>query len=209
MENVISKRDLLRETGISYGQLYRWKRQNLIPEDWFIRRSSYTGQETYFSRDKILERIKTIKHLKGRYSLDELARILSPEFTGITYPVSRVISKEIMDQQTAELFRRKINKEACSFWEVCVIYALGLLRSKYFLTEADLERVSQKILDWSAKLQNGSYKIYVVKCDGQNTVIIAAKEPPLFLDKALQVMGSYDLEEIGATVKQKLNENRI
>ena len=38
-----------------------------------------------FLQDKILERIKTIKHLKGRYSLDELARILSPEFTGITY----------------------------------------------------------------------------------------------------------------------------
>ena len=35
------------------------------------------------------------------------------------------------------------------------------------------------------------------------------KGTALFLDKALQVMGSYDLEEIGATVKQKLNENRI
>ena len=90
-----------------------------------------------------------------------------------------------------------------------MIYALGLLRAKYFLTEADLERICEKLLDWSSKLQSGSYKIYVVKCDGQNTVVIAAKEPTLFLDKALQVMGSYDLEEIGATVKQKLNENRI
>ncbi len=30
---LISKRELLELTGISYGQLYRWKRKNLIPEE--------------------------------------------------------------------------------------------------------------------------------------------------------------------------------
>ena len=34
---LISKKDLLAETGISYGQLYRWKREQLIPEEWFIK----------------------------------------------------------------------------------------------------------------------------------------------------------------------------
>ena len=43
---LISKKDLLARTGISYGQLYRWKRQNLIPEEWFIKKSTFTGQET-------------------------------------------------------------------------------------------------------------------------------------------------------------------
>ena len=33
---LISKKELLELTGISYGQLYRWKRKNLIPEEWFI-----------------------------------------------------------------------------------------------------------------------------------------------------------------------------
>lgn len=47
-EKLISKKELLRLTGISYGQLYRWKRKNLIPEEWFIRKSTYTGQETFF-----------------------------------------------------------------------------------------------------------------------------------------------------------------
>ena len=48
-EELISKKELLELTGISYGQLYRWKRKGLIPEDWFIRKSTYTGQETFFS----------------------------------------------------------------------------------------------------------------------------------------------------------------
>ena len=51
----ISKKDLLKTTGISYGQLYRWKREGLIPEEWFVKRSSPTGQETYFPPpDKII-----------------------------------------------------------------------------------------------------------------------------------------------------------
>lgn len=49
---LISKKDLLAITGISYGQLYRWKRERLIPEEWFIKQSSYTGQETFFQESR-------------------------------------------------------------------------------------------------------------------------------------------------------------
>lgn len=49
-EDLISKKQLLDLTGISYGQLYRWKRKQLIPEEWFIRKSTFTGQEPFFQR---------------------------------------------------------------------------------------------------------------------------------------------------------------
>ena len=75
----ISKKELLELTGISYGQLYRWKREGLIPEDWFIKKSSYTGQETFFPKEKIIDRIKSIEELKNQYSLEELAKLLSPD----------------------------------------------------------------------------------------------------------------------------------
>ena len=59
MEKImISKKDLLNEMKISYGQLYRWKREGLIPDEWFIKQSVSTGQETYFKRDLIIPRIK-------------------------------------------------------------------------------------------------------------------------------------------------------
>ncbi len=50
----ISKKDLLELTGISYGQLYRWKRKGLIPEAWFVKKPAFTGQETFFPRTEIL-----------------------------------------------------------------------------------------------------------------------------------------------------------
>lgn len=73
MENYISKKELLVETGISYGQLYRWKRKGLIPESWFVRRSTFTGQETFFPREAILERVRWIQGAKTETALDDLA----------------------------------------------------------------------------------------------------------------------------------------
>ena len=72
-ENEISKKDLLKKYGISYGALYRWKRKGLIPEDWFIKRSTVTGQETFFPERLICERIELIQAKKDEASLDELA----------------------------------------------------------------------------------------------------------------------------------------
>ena len=45
-EELISKKALLEKYAISYGALYRWKRKGLIPEEWFIKKATVTGQET-------------------------------------------------------------------------------------------------------------------------------------------------------------------
>ena len=74
----ISKKELLEKTGISYGQLYRWKREGLIPEEWFVKKSSFTGQETFFPRERVLERIRVILERKDDQSLEEIRR----EITG-------------------------------------------------------------------------------------------------------------------------------
>lgn len=79
-DDLITKKDLLAQYGISYGALYRWKRMGLIPENWFIKRSVATGQETYFDRAAITERIEAILAMKDTLSLDEIAEhFRSPE----------------------------------------------------------------------------------------------------------------------------------
>ena len=72
-EKLISKKELLSRYGISYGVLYRWKRKGLIPETWFIRRSTVTGQETFFRESQICPRIEEILERRDGSSLDELA----------------------------------------------------------------------------------------------------------------------------------------
>lgn len=79
MDNLISKKELLEKYGISYGALYRWKRMGLIPEEWFVKKSAVTGQETFFERELICQRIEMILGLKDSLSLEEIAKQLEDE----------------------------------------------------------------------------------------------------------------------------------
>lgn len=78
-ENLVSKKALLEKYGVSYGALYRWKRKGLIPEEWFIKKSTPTGQETFFPKDLIFERVELILSNKEEILLDELAKKISGE----------------------------------------------------------------------------------------------------------------------------------
>lgn len=78
-DELISKKDLLLKYNISYGALYRWKRKGLIPDDWFIRKSTNTGQETYFNKSVICERVEAILALKNQNTaLEDMANIFNP-----------------------------------------------------------------------------------------------------------------------------------
>ena len=73
-EELISKKELLERFSISYGSLYRWKRMGLIPEDWFIKKATVTGQETFFPKQLICERVELIKTQKDDCSLNDLCK---------------------------------------------------------------------------------------------------------------------------------------
>lgn len=73
-EDLISKKDLLERYRISYGALYRWKRKGLIPEEWFLKKATVTGQETFFPKELICERVELIQSQKDDFSLDELSK---------------------------------------------------------------------------------------------------------------------------------------
>lgn len=105
-ENLISKKELLELTGISYGALYRWKRKNLIPEEWFIKKSTFTGQETFFPRDKILDRISKIQSMKEGLSLDDLAGIFSPDLESRYLSKEEMVERSIVDKSTMDFLVR-------------------------------------------------------------------------------------------------------
>ncbi|MFT9076070.1 YhbD family protein [Ethanoligenens sp.] len=105
MDNdMISKKDLLALTGISYGQLYRWKRVGLIPEDWFIRKATYTGQETFFPREKVLARLEKILQLKDGASLQALADVFSPSPDNTSLTIEQACAKCAVSPAVFEVF---------------------------------------------------------------------------------------------------------
>lgn len=94
-ENLISKKQLLEKYSISYGALYRWKRKGLIPEEWFIKKSTSTGQETFFPADLIFERVELILAKKEDILLDELAeKIFGEEETNAKIIIDTVFGEK-------------------------------------------------------------------------------------------------------------------
>lgn len=127
MEEMISKKDLLQLTGISYGQLYRWKRKKLIPEEWFIKKSSFTGQETYFPKDKILERIKKILQLKDDISLDDLADKLTSMPKDESFFFDDIVKRNIVTEYTINLCKDINIVEPFDFYGLFILYTTDKL----------------------------------------------------------------------------------
>ena len=125
-EDIISKKDLLELTNISYGQLYRWKRKGLIPEEWFIRRSTFTGQETFFPKAQVLSRIEKIKNMKEDISLDDLADVFSPTADSVSLGLNDLIMRNIVSSGLLEQFQEfKHKNQALGFNDILVLYILN------------------------------------------------------------------------------------
>ena len=127
-EELISKKDLLDRADISYGQLYRWKRKGLIPEDWFIRKSTYTGQETFFPRAKVLSRIEKIKNLKEDASLDDIADVFSPAQADAALSREDLIAKGLASADVLEIYLSDNGSSSSfDFGEIRLIYLFNSL----------------------------------------------------------------------------------
>ncbi len=138
-DELISKKDLLNEMSISYGQLYRWKRKKLIPEEWFIKKSVSTGQETFFPRKKIIERVQTILECKDGISLDELAYKFSKNIKDILINKTYIIDKNIVSSS------KPFSTFTLLFTKNCIKKS-----SKGGVdTSTFLERNHSDILDWA------------------------------------------------------------
>lgn len=110
-KDLISKKDLLEKTKISYGQLYRWKRKKLIPEEWFIKKSVTTGQETFFPKEKILDRVEEILNLKDGVSLDDLAFKFSGVGKKVFLTKEYIISSNISSNAVVNIFEEFAGKD--------------------------------------------------------------------------------------------------
>ena len=116
---MISKKDLLDKYGISYGTLYRWKRMGLIPDEWFVKTASPTGQQTFFPKRLICERVEMIQSVKDDLSLSSLADDLAGEekkeeylvvktdFGEQRFRLSEVISVTVISNETKKLIWRE------------------------------------------------------------------------------------------------------
>lgn len=203
-KGLISKKDLLKETGISYGQLYRWKRENLIPEEWFIKQSSFTGQETFFPREKILSRIKAIQELKDEYSLDELSKMLSPEISQRIFTKEDLNIIEEIDMDLVPIFLNDLEKSSFNFMEIVIIIAFSKFKKEFYeIKQEHYVSMINGIMDYYHDLKNIEYILMIYYNSKEYYAVLCSSNSTIFIDKKLELIKAIKLDEISNTIKFK------
>lgn len=205
----ISKKDLLKETGISYGQLYRWKREGLIPESWFVKKASYTGQETFFPREKILKRIHAIQQLKDKYSLEEMANLLSPEITNRNFTEEDLEQFEEIDVDIAASFMDEMEKDEFTFCEVLVMMVLSEWRLKRGILAEDMNAMITHLMKHMSAIQRVDHRMLLIEVQAMYYTVFLAEdngktqEETVYFDERIHVVEEVHLAELSNTMKVK------
>jgi hypothetical protein len=206
-EDLISKKELLDETGISYGQLYRWKRKQLIPEEWFIRKSTFTGQETFFPRERILGRVQHILQKKDDLSLDELAGKLSEPLTyhTVTLTVAQLRERNIVSNISLQRFGKPLSEEMLlSFEQILNLFAVDLLLSKGELNLEEADRLYQTLGAHAPGFEGKGWELFFVRKMGVSFFLMALPGSELAFDEEIRTVSRLSLADLAEQLKGRL-----
>lgn len=191
---MISKKDLLKEMNISYGQLYRWKREGLIPDEWFIKQSVSTGQETFFKRSLIIPRIEQILSLKDKYELQEINKLFTDNNEHHNYNAREVILIDEIDPFVLKTYLA--NRKHLNIMELALIY----LFSKY----KDLVNIENYLnIDFNNnKLSDKN--LYICRAETKNFILISDND--LIIDSNIKIISVEKIQDAISFIAVKVKE---
>ncbi|MFE4710022.1 YhbD family protein [Paenibacillus sp. NPDC056722] len=207
-DNLISKKDLLDLTGISYGQLYRWKRKQLIPEEWFIRKSTFTGQETFFPRKMILARIDNIVSMKDDLSLDELADKLSsaPPISKTVISGKELLERNIVSTLVLERFGKPLEAEGkYTIDEVMYLFVIDSLLSSGEMNLEEGDLLFRTLQENSARLEGKAWELFFIRKMGVTSFLIAYAPTELIFDAGVRLVNRITVGSLMEQLRGKLN----
>lgn len=196
---MISKKELLSLTGISYGQLYRWKREGLIPEEWFIKQSSFTGQETFLPRDLVLERIRFILEKKDTYSLEEIRNMLKTTPDGKELTWEHLIELGEIDLEIASLEK----KEEYSYLEAGFYLALSDYRKKYQLTLDQIRSLHQNTYHLFEQMEKEGNLFFIFQINGECYGALAYQNSEPIFEERIRQIEKYPVNKLAGIIKGK------
>lgn len=203
-EELISKKDLLETTDISYGQLYRWKRKGLIPEDWFIKKSSFTGQETFFPKFKVLSRIEKIKNMKEEVSLDDLADVFTPTLNEVSMDHQEIIARGLASADVLKIFQDTTNNETMAFNDILAIYILDRLMTSGDIGLDEGRTLLEVMKEASVKLGLESCEVYLLRKLGVFFCFVIKPPCNIVTDKVSKLISRLNVAALTEEIKLKL-----
>jgi len=188
-EKLISKKELLELTGISYGQLYRWKRKNLLPEEWFIHKSAFTGQETFFPKQQILARIDKIIHMKDGLSLDELANMFSTAPTELAINKSELIERNIVSKVAIDYADQHMGTlKIYSFEQTLCVYLLDHCLQTGEMNLDEGKYLLQTLVENYTKFEGKACDLIFIRKMGISAFMLASSGSVLYFESGVKII---------------------
>lgn len=206
-DNLITKKELLEITGISYGALYRWKRMKLLPDDWFIHRSTFTGHETFFPRDKVLARVEEIQRMKETMSLEEIARQFSPRASGaVSMTAAEVAGAGIALPPIINQYLAVKTVEQFGYDDLLGLYVFSELLQQGTVSRDEAFEVSQAVLDTG---EISEPVVYLLRKYGVAFCLTAGEMQKICFDKQSTVAETVVVNEKKAALAALLSEKGV
>lgn len=203
-KELISKKELLDMTGISYGQLYRWKRKQLIPEAWFIRKSTFTGQETFFPKELILARIDKILNMKDDWSLDQVAGKLSPALPDQEASKSGLMQRNIVSQVTLQRFAGSDpDGTVYSFDKILFFYVIDKLLQAGDMSMDEGARLLETMRDHFPKFEGKACDLVFLRKMGVSAFALVSASSEWHFDSGVKVVARLSMTECIEQLRNK------
>lgn len=191
---MISKKDLLKEMNISYGQLYRWKREGLIPDEWFIKQSVSTGQETFFKRSLIIPRIKEILSLKDKYELQEINKLFTDNNEEHNYNVREVVMIDEIDPFVLKTYLA--NRKHLTIIELALVYIFSQYKDLIDINDyLSIDFNDNRLTDKS---------VYICNLSDQYFILIG--DDNLVIDSKIKIINIEKLHDVISLIAVKIKE---
>jgi len=204
-ENLISKKELLELTGISYGQLYRWKRKNLIPEEWFIRKSTFTGQETFFPKEITLDRIEKIKNMKGDLTLDDLANMLSPDLMELILTREKLVEFKIISKTTIDFYTKEIGEtNQFPFEKILYLNVLDKMFKSGKMNVEEAKLILNLLEEQYPKYKGKNCQLIFLRKLGISTCCLISKPSQIYFEKGINIIESLNMSDLIEELKIKI-----
>ena len=204
-KDLISKKELLELTEISYGQLYRWKRKNLIPEEWFIKKSTFTGQETFFPKEMILDRVEKIKNMKGDISLDDLADMLSPNLMETVLEREKLVERNIVSKTTMDFYtQEKGEMEKFAFEKMLYLYILDKLFESGKINFEEGEIILKLLDEQYPKFKGKGGELFFLRKLGISSCCLVSSVCDVYFENSMKIIERLNLSDLIEELKIKI-----
>ncbi|WP_438447242.1 DUF4004 family protein [Gorillibacterium sp. sgz5001074] len=204
-QELISKKELLEEAGISYGQLYRWKRKQLIPEEWFIRKSTFTGQETFFPRVLILPRIAKIQEMKEELPLDELAGKLSPYAADYALSGKELVLRGIVSERTLRRYGAPQRTAGTyRFDRILILYTVEKLLAAGGMLEEEGDLVLDTLGEHFTRFENGRCDLLLLRKSGVSVCQLVPAGILWCAERSVQLVLRQPMEVVAEELHRRL-----